>query len=47
MICVILLTFDIRSLLKKQSYIKQVSREKNEGVELVDVPSKKGVVVDD
>tara|TARA_B100001758_G_C18374938_1_gene593686 strand:+ start:106 stop:738 length:633 start_codon:yes stop_codon:yes gene_type:complete len=47
MIGAIILTFEKRSGIKKQSYIKQVSREKNEGVELVDVPSKKGVVVDD
>jgi len=47
MIGAIILTFEKRSGIKKQSYIKQVSREKNEGVELLDVPSKKGVVIDD
>ena len=37
MIGAIILTFEKRSGIKKQSYIKQVSREKNEGVELLDV----------
>ena len=47
MIGAIILTFEKRSGIKKQSYIKQISREKNEGVELVDVPSKKGVTIDE
>jgi len=46
MIGAIVLTFRNRTGLKRQSYIKQISREKNDGVELVDVPSRKGVKVD-
>ena len=46
MIGAIVLTFRRRTGLKRQSYIKQISREKNDGVELVDVQSKKGVKVD-
>ena len=42
MIGAIVLTFRQRSGLKKQSYIRQISREKNDGVELVDVKIKKG-----
>ena len=37
MIGAIVLTFRQRSGLKRQSYIRQISREKNDGVELVDV----------
>ena len=47
MIGAIVLTFRHRPNLKRQSYIKQISREKNEGVELVDVESNKGVIIDD
>jgi len=46
MIGAIVLTFRSRTGLKRQSYIKQISRERNDGVELVDVQSKKGVKVD-
>ena len=46
MIGAIVLTFRKRSGLKKQSYIKQISREKNDGVELVDVKNKAGVKID-
>ena len=46
MIGAIVLTFRTRTGLKRQSYIKQISREKNDGVELVNVESKKGVKVD-
>ena len=47
MIGAIVLTFRHRSGLKRQSYFKQISREKSEGVELVDVESNKGVNLDD
>ena len=47
MIGAIILTFRQRSGLKRQSYFSQISREKIDGVELVDVQSKKGVSVDD
>ena len=46
MIGAIVLTFRKRSGLKRQSYIKQISREKNDGVELVDVKNKAGVKID-
>ena len=46
MIGAIVLTFRSRTGLKRQSYIKQISREKKDGVELVNVESKKGVKVD-
>ena len=46
MIGAIVLTFRSRTGLKRQSYIKQISRERNDAVELVDVESKKGVKVD-
>ena len=46
MIGAIVLTFRKRSGVKRQSYFKQISREKNEGVELVDVESNKGVKID-
>ena len=47
MIGAIVLTFRQREGVKKQSYIKQISRERSEGVEVLDVPSKKGVKIDD
>ena len=46
MIGAIVLTFRQRSGLKRQSYIKQISREKAEGVSLVEVENKKGVKID-
>ena len=46
MIGAIVLTFTKRTGLKKQSYIKQISRERTEGVELVKVESNKGVKLD-
>ena len=46
MIGAIVLTFRKRSGLKRQSYFKQISRERSEGVELVDVEIKKGVKID-
>tara|TARA_Y100001960_G_C14309362_1_gene649919 strand:- start:118 stop:690 length:573 start_codon:yes stop_codon:yes gene_type:complete len=47
MIGAIVLTFRKRSGVKRQSYFKQISREKSEGVKLVDVESNKGVNLDD
>ena len=47
MIGAIVLTFRQREGIKKQSYIKQISRERSEGVEILDVPSNKGVKIDD
>ena len=47
MIGAIILTFRQRSGLKRQSYFRQISREKSDGVQLVDVESNKGVNVDD
>jgi len=46
MIGAIVLTFRQRSGVKRQSYFKQISREKNEGVELKEVESNKGVNID-
>ena len=47
MIGAIVLTFRKRSGVKKQSYFSQISREKTDGVELIDVPSNQGVKSDD
>ena len=47
MIGAIVLTFRQREGVKKQSYIKQISRERSEGVEVIEVPSNKGVKIDD
>tara|TARA_Y100000741_G_scaffold179451_1_gene136385 strand:+ start:23 stop:514 length:492 start_codon:yes stop_codon:yes gene_type:complete len=47
MIGAIVLTFRQREGIKKQSYLKQISRERSEGVELLNVDNKKGVSVDD
>tara|TARA_B100001250_G_scaffold242403_1_gene208323 strand:- start:1952 stop:2443 length:492 start_codon:yes stop_codon:yes gene_type:complete len=46
MIGAIVLTFRQRSGIKRQSYIKQISREREDGVELIEVESKKGVKID-
>ena len=46
MIGAIILTFRQRAGLKRQSYIKQISRERKDGVEVVDVPNNKGVKID-
>ena len=46
MIGAIVLTFRERPGLKRQSYIKQISRERKDGVEVVDVPNNKGVKID-
>ncbi len=47
MIGAIVLTFRQRSGVKRQSYFSQISRERSDGVELIDVPSNKGVKSDD
>ena len=47
MIGAIVLTFRQREGVKKQSYLKQISRERTEGVEVLEVASNKGVKVDD
>ena len=47
MVGAIVLTFRQRSGVKRQSYIKQISRERAEGVELKEVQSNKGVKIDD
>ena len=46
MIGAIVLTFRKRIGVKKQSYIKQISRERNEGVDLVEAEKNKGVKID-
>ena len=46
MIVAIVLTFRKREGIKRQSYFKQISRERKEAVELVDVEKNKGVNVD-
>ena len=47
MIGAIVLTFRQRDGVKKQSYIKQISRERSEGVQVLDVETNKGVNIDD
>ena len=47
MIGAIVLTFRKREGVKTQSYIKQISRERSEGIEVLEVPSNKGVKIDD
>ena len=47
MIGAIVLTFRQRSGVKRQSYFSQISRERSDGVELIDVPSNQGVKSDD
>ena len=46
MVGAIVLTFRQRSNVKRQSYIKQISRERAEGVSVVEVASNKGVKID-
>ena len=46
MIGAIVLTFRQREGIKRQSYIKQISRERKDGVEIVDVEKNKGVNID-
>ena len=47
MIGAIVLTFRQREGVKKQSYLKQISRERSEGVDVLEVASNKGVKIDD
>ena len=47
MVGAIVLTFRQREGVKKQSYLKQISRERSEGVEVLEVSSNKGVKIDD
>ncbi len=47
MIGAIVLTFRKREGVKTQSYLKQISRERSESVEVLEVPSNKGVKIDD
>jgi len=47
MIGAIVLTFRQREGVKRQNYIKQISRERSEGVEVLDVSSNKGIKIDD
>ena len=47
MIGAIVLTFRKREGIKRQSYFKQLSRERNDGVSLVNVKSHQGVKIDD
>ena len=47
MVGAIVLTFRQRSGVKRQSYIKQISRERAEGVEILEVESNKGIKIDD
>ncbi len=46
MIGAIVLTFRERAGIKRQSYVRQISRERNEGVDLVDAEKNKGVKID-
>ena len=47
MIGAIVLTFRQRKGVKTQSYLKQISRERSEGVQVLDVETNKGVKIDD
>ena len=47
MIGAIVLTFRQREGVKKQSYINQITRERSEGVEVIEVATNKGVSIDD
>ena len=47
MIGAIVLTFRQRKGVKTQSYLKQISRERSEGVKVLDVETNKGVKIDD
>ena len=46
MIGAIVLTFRQRTGVKRQSYFKQISRDRKDGIELVDVENNKGVKID-
>ncbi|MDC1132830.1 NADH-quinone oxidoreductase subunit J [Candidatus Pelagibacter sp.] len=47
MVGAIVLTFRQRSGVRRQSYFSQISRERSDGVEMIDVESNKGVKSDD
>ena len=47
MIGAIVLTFRKREGVKKQSYLKQISRERSEGVQVLEVETNKGIKIDD
>ncbi len=47
MIGAIVLTYRKREGVKKQSYVKQISRERSDGVEVLEVDSNKGIKIDD
>ncbi len=47
MVGAIVLTFRKREGVKTQSYLKQISRERSEGVQVVEVETNKGVKIDD
>ena len=47
MIGAIVLTFRQRTGVKKQNYFSQISRERSDGVEMIDVENNKGVKLDD
>ena len=47
MVGAIVLTYRKREGIKKQNYFKQVSRERDDSVKLVDVEFNKGVKIDD
>ena len=47
MIGAIVLTYRQRTGVKRQSYLSQISRERSDAVELIDVVSNKGVKSDD
>ena len=47
MVGAIVLTFRKREGVKKQSYLKQISRERSEGVDVLEVETNKGVKIDD
>ena len=47
MIGAIVLTYRKRSGIKRQSYLSQISREKSEGVSLVDVKSNQGIKINE
>ena len=47
MVGAIVLTYRKREGVKTQSYLKQISRERSEGVQIVEVETNKGVKIDD
>ena len=47
MVGAIVLTFRQRAGVNRQSYIKQISRERVDGVEVLEVKSNRGIKIDD